>query len=179
MFSQKRQPLTYLYQTRNTGGQQMKQTQKVITENHPSWLHFQAGVKYLGKSSDWWQLCFQLYPNPVFSLIVCPHCSTLCGLRFLFGCDQHWTWPPHDLEKETFWKCLSAFQITKFINNGDIYNKVRDAWSLPIILLKISGGSWGFGQSSPVKVFRRPCRECVAKVSLSKSIISSADVYFL
>ena len=75
-----------------------RQHQRALTKSHSSILHFQSGVKHLGRSLVQPQLCFQLYRNPVSSSTVCPHCSTLCGLLFLFGCDQLRTWLPRDLE---------------------------------------------------------------------------------
>lgn len=185
MWIKKRQPATRFYQTWNTGDQQMKAASEG-SKSHSSILHFQSGVKPLGRSLVQPQLCFQLYRNPVSSSTVCPHCSTLCGLQFLFGCDQLRTWLPRDLEgrnKQKYFFNFIEFNIKETKKNEhpqrtSVYLKSNGA-ILPIIPLKMSGGSWGLGQSSPVNVVLRPCRECVANVSLSKSIISSADVYFL
>lgn len=139
-----------------SGNQQIRN----VSKNHPS--------KNLDWSSRRWQICVPLSPSRAFSLTACPRCSTLCGWPSLFGCDQHRTCPTRDLEEERV-----------FRNNKACRDEAHCDTFLPIILRRISGGSWGFWESSPLIVFLRPCTEWVAKVSLSKMIISRAEVYFL
>lgn len=150
---------------------------KAITESHFSSLRLQAKVKRLGQNPDPEELCCQLYPNPDASLKVCPRYSALSGLQFLSGCHPLQTSLTRDLMKDT--QLIFKNQLP-WVNKQVVqFSDWKTSLILPIILLRMSGGSWGLWESSPVKVFLRPCRECVANVSLSKRIMSRADVYFL
>lgn len=132
-------------------------------------LHCLLEVKHPGKRWAQTQPCFQLSLSPVSSWRACLHCSALCGLRFWFDYCPHRTCPQHDLEKIIILLWEKGFFF--FTIGWNIF--------LPMRLFRISGGNEGLWLSSPTKLFLRPWRQCVARVALSKRIISIAETYFL